>query len=214
MLLQNASFTAFGGGFRLPILVGSEKSTLSGSATTVSVNKPTGVTDGDILLAIMVGGDGVGTWTGDTGFSETGLFDQGANPSLRAAIKTAASEGASYTFTSSTSLPLVAHIIALRFATLDISGSIVTRSGDGSLDITGITAAGGFAIAAVGSGKSATRTHSTPIGFSALQSKLNTDTLLSTFIKQVDAGATGTVSSTIGGGAGTTAGALIGIRNP
>ena len=212
MLLQNASFTAFGGGFRLPVLVGSEKSTLSSAATTVSVNKPTGVADGDILLAIMVGGDGVGTWTGATGFSETGLFDQGANPSLRAAIKTAASEGASYTFTCSTSLPLVAHIIALRFAALDVSGSIVTRSASGALNISGITAAGGFVIAAVGSGKDAARSHSTPTGFTALQSKLNTDTLLSSFIKQVEPGATGTVSSTIGGGAGTTAGALIGIK--
>ncbi len=211
MLLQN-SWAMNGAGLRLPVLIGSEESVLATSATTVAVNKPTGVVDGDILLAVMVGGDGVGSWTGDTGFSETGLFDQGANPSLRAAIKTASSEGSSYTFTCGTSLPLAAHIIALRFAALDVSGSIVTRSASGALDISGITAAGGFVIAAVGSGKDAARTHSTPTGFTALQSTLNTDTLLSTFIKQIDAGATGTVTSTIGGGAGTSAGALIGIK--
>ena len=213
MLLQN-TWAMSAGGVRFPVFVGSAESSLSGASTTVSVNKPAGVADGDILLALMVVGDEVSpTWTGDTGFSETGLFDQGAKPGLRAAIKTAASEGSSYTFTSSRNDELCAQVLAFRFAALEASGSVVTRSGNGDLVLSGITAALGWLVGAVGSGKQAARTHSTPSGMALELDTRNGSTFLTSYLEQVAAGSTGTRTSTIGGGAGTAAGALINIKS-
>lgn len=213
MLLQN-SWAMSAGGVRFPVFIGSAESTLSGESTTVSVNKPAGVADGDILLALMVVGDAASpTWTGDTGFSETGLFDQGADPGLRAAIKTAASEGSSYTFTSSRDDELCAQVLAFRFAALEASGSVVTRSGNGDLVLSSITAALGWLVGAVGSGKQAARTHSTPSGMALELDTRNGSTFLTSYLEHVAAGSTGTRTSTIGGGAGTAAGALINIKS-
>jgi hypothetical protein len=94
----------------------------SSSGTTLTVGKPTGVLDGDILFAFMNGTNGDFTWTGDSGWTES--IDQGVLPSFRVAYKVASSEGASYNFTVSGSAVTRGIIIAFRAAALDIIGDL------------------------------------------------------------------------------------------
>jgi hypothetical protein len=96
--------------------------------TTLTIAKPTGTAEGDLMIAFMscskLGGV---TWTGDTGWTE--IADLGSAPSARIAYKVAgASEGASYTFTplSPSSSNLSGSILTFRGAAYDTIGTATT----------------------------------------------------------------------------------------
>lgn len=97
----------------------------TGAATTsLTINKPTGTAEGDLMIAFCCSTvSSNSTWTGDTDWTE--VADEGTPPAVRVAYKVAgASEGASYTFTSSVSGTLAGIIITYRYAAYDAVGTI------------------------------------------------------------------------------------------
>lgn len=110
-----------------PEFVASANTQNAVNGTSLVINKPTGTAEGDLMVAIMAIPT-ASTWTGDTDWTE--VADQGANPSLRIAYKVAgASEGASYTFTSSASSTGSGCILTYRYAAYDtIGASFVTAA--------------------------------------------------------------------------------------
>ena len=73
------------------------------------INKPAGVIEGDLMIALSAGSNGV-SWSGDTGWTE--IFDLGSNPAQRVAYKVAGgSEPSTYTFTPASSIVAQSHII-------------------------------------------------------------------------------------------------------
>jgi hypothetical protein len=98
----------------------------SGSST-LSINKPAGAVQGDLMVAAMFS-DGNMSWSGDTSWTE--VLDSGTNPSPRVAYKVAgASEPASYSFTSTTSTRILAGVILLfRNCRWDTIGTISTSA--------------------------------------------------------------------------------------
>lgn len=115
----------------------SNQNTSSG-ITQLTINKPTGTIENDLLIAFVVTSTGE-TWTGDTGWTEIG--DLGSRPSLRVAYKIAtASEASSYTFTTGTTTNTPSGtILAYRNATYDTIGSFA--SGADPLSIASINIA-------------------------------------------------------------------------
>jgi len=106
-----------------PEFVGIASTNPADSSVTITINKPSGTLEGDLMVAVMAS-DSNTTWTGDTGWTE--IFDQGGAPWLRVAYKIAgASEGASYTFTASSNNILTGGIITYRYAAYDTVGSVV-----------------------------------------------------------------------------------------
>lgn len=214
-----------------PVLNGTGPATFIASASTQNgatgsslvINKPTGTTTNDLMVAIMASdGNKASTWTGDTGWTE--VADQGTvtTPQIRIAYKVAtASEGASYTFTASTGANLLSgSILTYRGASYDAIGSFVTGSAAGSLTPTGPTAA---------------TTYSTLIGVSASITASNTYTITSniqgamtTLVTDSDAtapsyviadqvvraGATGTRTFTSTGATTGTAAIMLTIKTP
>lgn len=186
-------------------------------ATGLTITKPSGVVSGDLLIAIVLGGNG--TWTGDTGWTEA--IDQGATPGIRVAYKVAGgSEGASYTFTGSASGVKFGIILCYRGVSWDVIGaSVTTLTGDGTLAISGVTSGAGtddgVLLAVVATIEAVTSTHSVPSGMRLIASHRESvsNRLLSIFAQTISGGATGTRSSTIGGGTtGDNGGILIGLK--
>lgn len=104
-----------------PEYVASATTSQSASASTLTINKPTGTIEGDLLVSIVFSGANT-TWTGDTGWTE--VADLGANPSQRVAYKTAgASEPSSYTFTAANGGPVGGTILTYRYAAYDVVGA-------------------------------------------------------------------------------------------
>jgi hypothetical protein len=183
------------------------------SASSLTIDKPTGTVDGDILVAFKGGNDAAGvTWTGASGWTER--VDQAALPNIRVATKTASSEGASYTFTPSSTNAYGGIVLAFRGAAYDAIGSVVTRSGDGSLVVTGFTSAAGLSLLFVYVDDEPSPTISTPAGYTEIASWSDFASTMKVFQKNVAAGATGSATSTIGGATGDTAGGIqVGLKN-
>lgn len=198
MLPGMASGNAYGG----VTLLQAVATGTAGGVSALAINKPTGTVDGDIMVAVMANGNGT-TWTGDTGWTE--IIDQGAHPYLRAAYKVASSEGSSYSFTGGTGTKtgFIATFRGFQYDT--VSSSVTTLLGDGSLAITGITAAGGILIAAYAMPSGNTlQTSSTPSGMLSLAAASSAGvTDIFGYWQQIAAGATGTRSSTLGDSSGT-----------
>lgn len=108
-----------------PEFVASANTQNTSNGTSLTISKPSGTIENDLMIAVLSGSVGV-SWTGDTGWTEAA--DQGAVPSLRVAYKIAtASEGSSYTFTSSGSATLSGCILTYRYAAYDtIAGAFTT----------------------------------------------------------------------------------------
>lgn len=109
----------------VPAFVASSTAATGAGSTSLVISKPSSpsaVIEGDLMFAFMTNGANA-TWTGDTGWTE--VADQGANPSIRVAYKVAgASEGSSYTFTSSASGTLAGGIVAYRYGAYDAIGAL------------------------------------------------------------------------------------------
>jgi hypothetical protein len=108
-----------------PEFVASASTQNTTSSTTLTIAKPTGTIEGDLMVAVMAASTAT-TWTGDTGWTE--LADQGAGPSLRIAYRVAGpSEPSSYVFTSADSNTGSGSILTYRYAAYDtIAGSFTT----------------------------------------------------------------------------------------
>lgn len=125
-------------------LVGTSSNETSNGSSTVTVNKPTGVVSGNLLIAIMAGGASSITWTGDTGWTE--VADQNASPNLRVAYKVAgSSEPASYTFTTSSAVnksAIVAAFSNASYGQIGSFGTVVVTSSTSTVTAPSITIAG------------------------------------------------------------------------
>jgi hypothetical protein len=195
MLLKTASS-------QLPIQYIGESTTQTSTATfsTVVVSKPTGTTQGDLMIMIGAIGSGTSrTWTGDTGWTE--VADQNSPPNLRVAYKVAgASEPSSYTFaiSSSTNSGIAASILTYRYAAYDTIGAFT--SGTNPLILPSVTASKNLSVLiAAGARVDANTVLGTPTGMTARVT--NSDSTRPSYKicdQSVDAGATGTRSMSSG----------------
>jgi len=101
-------------GIRTPEFVAAS-STNPVTTSSITVNKPAGTQQGDLMIAVMSASVNA-TFTGATGWTE--VVDQAVSPSLRVAYRYAgATEGSSYSFTSSPSgASKAAAILTYRYA--------------------------------------------------------------------------------------------------
>lgn len=108
-----------------PEFVASASTQNASSGTTLTINKPTGTVDGDLMVAVMSRASGNTDWTSDTGWTE--VADQSSNPDLSVAYKVAGpSEPSTYTFTSLTASTFSGSILTYRYAAYDTIGSFTT----------------------------------------------------------------------------------------
>ncbi len=109
-----------------PDFIASAQAQLTSSSVSLTIDKPTGTLEGDLMIAVMASGTN-STWTGDTDWVE--VADQGGRPCLRVAYKVAgSSEGSNYTFTQSASGNASGCILTYRYAAYDAIGSFATAT--------------------------------------------------------------------------------------
>lgn len=188
------------------------------ASSTLTINKPTGVAAGDLLVSIVAFGaisdSNNATWTGDTGWTE--VYDQGVNPNIRVAWKVAgSSEPASYTFTTSVSSGYHGGVVlAFRGAAFDVCGSAVVAASGGNVTASAITVSEAnsillgfwFTTANIAS-------FSTPSGMTLLIDGSNsTNPDFDTFYQNVGAGSSGTKTSGPGAGTRNVGGILLSIK--
>lgn len=105
-----------------PTFIASASTQNTANGSTLVINKPSGTVDGDLMVAIMTSTEAANaTWSGDTGWTE--LADNGSAQNARVAYKVASSEGASYTFSTTSSKLLAGSILTYRGASYDAIGS-------------------------------------------------------------------------------------------
>lgn len=167
----------------------------SNANATITINKPTGVVDGDLMIAAMCGGQSAATWTGATGWTE--VADQGATPNLRIAYKIAASEGANYTFTASANVNKAAVIVAYRNASYSNIGTFGTSTAQTAVVAPSISVAADNSVLIACFGTRNGTTFSTPSGMTN-RGSINTtvNPALYVFDRSIGAGSTGNISST------------------
>jgi hypothetical protein len=136
------------------------------ASTTLTINKPTGTAEGDLMVAGMTR-SGTATWTGATGWTE--VADQGTSPSLRVAYKVAgASEGSNYTFTQSgTESEVAGFILTYRNASYANAGSIGTSLTTTLIAPSVVSNASQSVLIAFAAAGSSTSTFSTPSGMTS-----------------------------------------------
>jgi hypothetical protein len=112
-----------------PEFIASAQTQRTTSGSSLTIDKPSGTEEGDLMVAVMATPVN-STWTGASEWTE--VADQGSSPSLRIAYKVAgASEGASYTFTSSASSTSSGCILTYRYAAYDTIASSFTGASSG-----------------------------------------------------------------------------------
>lgn len=150
-----------------PEFVASANTQNSVNSDTLTINKPTGTIQNDLMVAVMEASGNSPAWSGDTGWTEAA--DQLLTPSLRVAYKVAgASEGGTYTFTASkVGQILSGAILTYRYAAYDsIAGSFAV--GDKYLQLASVTSSISQCILiAAGARAAASITLGTPIGMTA-----------------------------------------------
>lgn len=111
-----------------PVFVATASAQAAVTGTTVTINKPTGTADGDLMIAaVFMPGPSSGTWTFPAGWTE--IADQNSRPNLAIGYKIAASEGSNYSFVCSTSggRP-VGSMMTYRYASYDTISNFATGS--------------------------------------------------------------------------------------
>lgn len=164
------------------------------NATTLVITKPTGTVDGDIMIAFMGLLNGVGTWTPPAGWTK--LSD---TSSSSMAYKVASGEGANYTFTDDVSDLLSGVIVTYRYAAYDGSVS-ANYSLSNPIVATTITATvNSSLLIAAYLANSTGQTFSAPSGMLVLVSDSDATYAPSwaVFTQGINAGATGSRSSTV-----------------
>ena len=199
-----------------PSFLASAKAQNSTGTATLVISKPSGVAAGHLLVA-FVGTDevaGMSTWTVPSGWTE--LRDQGLWPHLCVAYKVAgASEGSSYTFTSSDTGGLKSGVIvAYTGAAYDTVGAIGTASSGGNCTAPQVTvAADNSVLLAAFFVAVASSSFPAPSGMNSLDSDAgSTSPSWNVFAQAVNAGASGSRASNPSGAAGNVAGVLLSIK--
>jgi hypothetical protein len=196
------------GHYNVPAFVNYASTQNAGTDTTVVVAKPTNTAAGDLMVSVCGVANGTSTWTGDAGWTE--VIDQNSPPDLRVAyLRAGASEGSSYTFTSSDSTHTKSGaIFTYRNAGYDTIGAIAT--GSPTCVAPSITVAqDGSILLALFTSIGAGGTFTAPTGMTLLASDTDgTSPSWAVYYQEVLAGATGTRTSTV---SSLTAGVLISL---
>lgn len=162
------------------------------NSTSLVINKPTSLSDGDLLVA-FVAADGNVTWTNSTGFTEA--FDSGSD-FIMVAYKTAGgAEPASYTFTSSNTAASCGIMAAISAAAYDTIGAVSASANSPVAPAITMSASGLLLLAAWN--VNASTTFTAPAGFTLVYADANANRpAMALFAKPVPAGSTGTVTIT------------------
>lgn len=109
-----------------PTFVGVSQTSPGNETSSLVLNVPSGVQNGDLLIAaVFAGGGGVGDWAQT---SWTWAVEQTSNPNLGIAYRVASSEPASYAFTTQNQSKLGGMIMAFRGAAWDVTGTLATST--------------------------------------------------------------------------------------
>ena len=162
------------------------------ASTTITINVPSGVANGDVLV-LMVLSNGGGTWTTPSGW--TVLVASSQNRAIY--YRVASSEPTSYTVTTGSSVTLSACMVACTDAVIDAGGTVGSSGSPSIAAAITTTANNAFVFDFVGV-NSASITFTTPTGYTALASDSDSTSpsYALFYTTQTTAGTTGTVSST------------------
>lgn len=192
-----------------PTFVAVGTTNTSGSGT-VTINKPTGLQVGDLMVVFLsaINNNGV-TWTQLTGWTEV-LDSASSGPSqdIQWKIATSADVASStFTFTSSSGgSGYTGSIAAYRSASFDVVGA-ATRTTNGSVTASAITVSGDNSVligAFIQSNNGATIT-TAPSGMSQISYSSVAGGTLALYSQDVGAGSSGTKSIGFSGGASSSA---------
>jgi hypothetical protein len=165
------------------------------ASTTISINAPASVANGDLLILLVISNNG--TWTAPSGWTE--WLASANNRAIY--YRYASFEPTSYTITQSASQTSSATMVAYRGAAIDVMGTIGALATPSVAAAITTTANNAYVFDFVGV-NTASLTFTTPTGYTALTS--DSDTTSPSYglfyITQATAGTTGTVSSTPSGG--------------
>lgn len=179
-----------------PTFVGvSQTDTGSSNTTTLTLNVPAGVQNGDLLIAVVFGSGGnVNDWVQT---SWTWAVEQVNNsPNLGIAYRTASSEPSSYSFTTATSRRLGGMIMAFRGAAWDVTGTLATDTYTAS-SIT-VSEANSILIGAWGVNAS-NQTWTAPSGMTEVSKYEGSNSAnFAAYREDVNAGSTGTRTASTG----------------
>lgn len=185
-----------------PIAIAKAFTQNGSSGTSLVINKPTGTREGDLMVAFIASGGGTQSapgWSGDTGWTYVANSTTG-RPINAIAYKVAgASEGASYTFTSTNNRTAAGTIVTYRNAAYDTVGTFT--SGTDPLVLPQVTLSADFSLLIGIAGRdAATITITAPAGMLTVDID-NGGAAPSYLIAQEGpefSGATGTRSFTVG----------------
>jgi len=201
-------------GVKLPITfkASSFKQNTTASSTLV-IDKPTGTIDGDIMIAFMGNNLGdTGAWSTPAGWTE--VYDRGDGDMMLVAYKVASGEGANYTFNASVSSNgYGGQILTFANALFDVGGAATTSTSP--LVAPSITVATANSVLLAMYIRQANGiTFTTPSGMTSLISGTigGVGPSWHIFSQEVDAGATGTRSSTQSAGTLHSSGLLLALK--
>lgn len=187
--------------------------TAEGTASSVTVNKPTGTVQGDIMVAWMINRSTSGrTWTQLTGWTKAAQQTTPANVAVQYKVA-GASEGSTYTFVSDGGNNCIAGIATFRYGAYDTVGTIGTATSGGNCTASAITVASDNCVVLAMFAQNAGGSFPTPTGFTQIYNVTHSgnDAQLACFYKVVSKGSTGNVSSDPSG-TGSVAGVLLSIK--
>lgn len=182
--------------------VASASASTAAGSTSVTVNKPTGTSNGDIIIIGVTSNQ----TANDTTFTLSGFteqMDSGARVNCAVYTKTAgASEPSSYTINNSGSGRFAAVCVVYRSASVGVIGSVSSSTSVSSVSAPGITvsANGSLLLAFFFASQRADPTaFSTPSGMSYVAGDADTtnNPALAIFSQAVNSGATGDRTSTL-----------------
>lgn len=188
----------------------SSNNTSSVAANTVT--KPTGVIEGDLLVAFMAGDTGASqTWTQPSGWTE--VIDKGSTPNIAISYKVATdSEPADYTFTFSAANSNYVVIVAYRNAVYDTVGTFSSATDPIVAPAITVAANNSVLLAFYARGNSTNTTWTTPTGMSiVVLDNSGVSPSCGLFSQSVNSGSTGTRSSS-GGSTSRVSGILMAIK--
>ena len=209
-----------GGFFNTGIQFVNYASTRDNISNEITATLPTGITSGDLLVAVMTVSDSgtatAETWTTFSPVGWTERRDQNAAPNIRVATKIAGSGETNPVFVPSGTGQIACTILAFRNAAYDTIGTTATSTLNGTITYNDITSAGGFVLAAIASGNDSDanlHVFGAPSGYNAIPMRDSSWGAVQVFYRRVNAGATSGLSSTISGqtGSANNAGVLIGV---
>ena len=173
--------------------------------TTLDITKPTCILS-DVLISLAVSSANSRTWTAHTGFTE--LLDSGGVEIARRTVDT--TEAATLTYTASGAHEQASGaVVCLRGGTYDTIGSVSAQASSPAAPEITMTGAG--VVLAIFWRNNDSIAFTTPTGFAPVIADSDGDSpSYAIFYKVVDAGATGTVTSTLTAGKGY--GVLVGVK--